>query len=63
MALQLSVQLDGYDLLFVETMQANQIDAIITDDSDFTTVNGIIVFTANETALTNTKQQGRLITR
>lgn len=63
MALQLSVQLDGYDLLFVETMPANQIDAIITDDRDFTTVNGITIFTANETALTNAKQLGRLITR
>jgi predicted nucleic acid-binding protein len=56
-------RLDGYDLFFLETMFSNNITNIITDDSDFLTVNGITVFTANYNAIQTAKAQGKLKVR
>jgi hypothetical protein len=44
-------EVDGYDYLLLEAMQAAGIAYIITDDLDYITVPGITVFTANPTAL------------
>lgn len=44
-------QVDGYDYLLLEAMAKVGITGIITDDIDFITVPGIIVFTGNPTAL------------
>jgi predicted nucleic acid-binding protein len=44
-------QVDGYDYLLLEAMAKFGITSIITDDVDFITVPGIMVFTANFTAL------------
>lgn len=55
--------LDGYDLLITETMTRANVNQVITDDGDFTTVQGLQVFTCNSNVLTAARQQGRLITR
>lgn len=52
--------LDGYDLFMVEAMNQQSITQIITDDSDFVTVPGITVFTANRTAIAAARQSGKL---
>lgn len=54
---------DGYDLFILETMKKNGVVQIITDDGDFTTVPGIIVFTANRNVLNAAQQQNKLLTR
>jgi predicted nucleic acid-binding protein len=56
-------RLDGYDLFLLEVMSANGITKIITDDSDFLTVKGITVFTANYNAIQTAKAQLKLLTR
>jgi predicted nucleic acid-binding protein len=54
---------DGYDLFLLETMATQGITQVITDDADFATVPGIVVFTANRTVLSAAKAQGQLIVR
>ena len=54
---------DGYDLLILEAMQNNNIEKIITDDGDYTTVPNIQVFTANRNVIIAARNQGKLITR
>ncbi len=39
--------LDPYDAVFLQTMSANKIDYIVTDDVDFQNVNSLILLTAN----------------
>lgn len=39
--------LDPYDAVFLQTMSANKIDYIVTDDIDFQNVNSLILLTAN----------------
>lgn len=56
-------KVDGYDLFILESMAANGIRQIITDDGDFTTVAGISVFTANHNVIAEAQKQGRLVTR
>ncbi len=59
-----SQALDGYDLLFMlEAMKKEGITQIITDDGDFSTVEGISVFTANSNIIRAAKTQDRLIIR
>jgi predicted nucleic acid-binding protein len=55
--------LDGYDLFVLEAMKAEGISQVITDDRDFTTVPGIIVFTANINIIKMAKSQGKLLAR
>jgi predicted nucleic acid-binding protein len=54
---------DGYDLFLLESMATQGINQVITDDADFATVPGIVVFTANRTVLSAAKAQGQLIVR
>lgn len=58
-----NVGLDGYDLFIIEAMQRNGINQIITDDGDYSTVSGIIVFTANQHLIEAARSANRLITR
>ena len=55
--------IDGYDAYILEAMINSGINQIITDDGDFATVAGIIVFTANDGVITAAKSQGKFITR
>jgi predicted nucleic acid-binding protein len=58
-----SQSLDGYDLFMAEGMKANSIHKIITDDGDFVSVPGIMVFTANQNMIKAAKAEGKLVTR
>ncbi|MEA5618475.1 hypothetical protein VB711_11600 [Cronbergia sp. UHCC 0137] len=55
--------LDGYDLFILEAMNKAGLKQIITDDSDYLTVPGIEVFTANNNAITAAKNQNKLLIR
>ena len=55
--------LDGYDVFFAETMSKAGVAQLITDDGDFSTVAGIVVFTANEGVINAAQQQAKLIKR
>jgi hypothetical protein len=50
-------KVDGYDIFMLECMQKHEIRNIITDDSDFATVSGIQVFTANRGMLAAARKQ------
>ena len=54
---------DAYDLFIIQTMKQNSITQIITDDGDFSTVSGLLVFTANRNVITAAKSQGKLLNR
>lgn len=56
-------KIDGYDLFILESMAAYKIDQVITDDSDYATVPGIRVFTANRNVINAAKNQGKLVVR
>jgi predicted nucleic acid-binding protein len=58
-----SQALDGYDLFMLEAMKKEGITQMITDDGDFSTIEGISVFTANSNIIRAAKTQDRLITR
>lgn len=55
-----SQEVDGYDALMLEAMQAAGISALISDDGDFATVPGIVIFTANRGVIRRARDQGRL---
>lgn len=55
--------LDCSDGLIAEFMKENQIDNIITDDSDFACTPGIKVFTANKNVLIAAKKLSKLESR
>ena len=52
--------LDGYDLLHLEAASKEGLNQILTDDIDSCTVPGITVFTANNTAISNARDQRKL---
>lgn len=54
---------DGYDLFLMQAARVAGITQILTDDSDYTTVAGITVFTSNRNAISAASQQGRLVRR
>ncbi len=56
-------KVDGYDLFILESMKANGIKQIITDDGDFCSVPGIRVFTANRNVISAAKSQKKLLSR
>lgn len=58
-----TTQVDGYDLLLLESMQRHGVVQVITDDGDFATVPGLQVFTANRTVLRTARVQGTLRAR
>ena len=55
-----SYKVDGYDALLLESMKANRVSKIITDDSDFGTVTGIDVYTCNQVLIEEARAQGKL---
>ena len=56
-------KLDGYDLLMIESILTNGINFVITDDSDFGTISGITVFTANWSLINAAQAQNKLVVR
>lgn len=44
-------RVDPYDAFFIQTMRMHQIDYVVTDDHDFTTIQKLILITANRKAL------------
>ena len=52
--------IDGYDLFLHEAMTKAKIAQILTDDSDFATVPGLLVFTSNPNVITSAQKQGKL---
>src|ERR1700682_4192651 len=52
--------LDGYDVFFLEAVKQKGCASILTDDSDFSAVAGISIFTSNLRVLAEAKQAGRL---
>ncbi len=56
-------KVDGYDLFILETMKSNNITKLVTDDGDFSTVQGIQVFTANRGVINAAEEQGKLLNR
>jgi predicted nucleic acid-binding protein len=54
---------DGYDLFLLETMKSHSITKVITDDSDYVTVPGIQVFTANPSVIKAAGSQSKLLSR
>jgi predicted nucleic acid-binding protein len=58
-----SQKIDGYDLFILESMKAHGIEQVITDDSDYATVPGIRVFTANLNVIKSARNQGKLLKR
>ncbi|MHB8165286.1 MAG: type II toxin-antitoxin system VapC family toxin [Sulfuricella sp.] len=57
------VGMDGHDVLAVQAMAQNGITQVITDDRDFLTVPGIVVFTANNGSIQTAQAAGKLLTR
>lgn len=53
--------LDGYDLMIHESMIQSGIKNIITDDGDFTSIDGINVFTLNRNVLSCAVTQNKLM--
>ncbi len=58
-----SERVDGYDLFILETMKNHNVTQIITDDSDFSTIPNVQVFTSNRNVLSSAKMQNKLLTR
>lgn len=58
-----SVGLDGYDLFMAEMALQNGITQIITDDGDYATVPGLIIFTANQNVIHAARSAEQLINR
>ena len=58
-----SQKIDGYDLFILESMKAHGIEQVITDDSDYATVPGIRVFTANSNVIKSARNHGKLLKR
>ncbi|NJM00303.1 MAG: hypothetical protein HC924_16585 [Synechococcaceae cyanobacterium SM2_3_2] len=55
--------LDGYDLIMLESMVQEGFSQVLTDDSDFASVPGIQLFTANNTVIAAAHTQNKLISR
>lgn len=53
--------LDGYDLMIYECMKNYEIKNIITDDGDYTSVDGINVFTLNANVLSAARNQKKIM--
>jgi predicted nucleic acid-binding protein len=58
-----SQPLDAYDLFLIEAAARTGTLQFITDDGDFATVPGIIVFTSNHHLIRTAQAQGRLVQR
>lgn len=56
-------KVDGYDALILNAINEANITNVITDDSDYASVEGIRVFTSNPTIIRLANQQGKLVPR
>lgn len=54
---------DGYDVFILQSMRKHGVAAILTDDSDFSSVPDITVFTCNETVIREATRQKKLVAR
>src|ERR1700739_571268 len=52
--------IDGYDLFLHEAMKKANIPQILTDDGDFATVPGLLVFTSNPNVISSAHKKGKL---
>lgn len=52
---------DAYDLLLIQGAIDKDVRKVITDDKDFVTVEGIVVYTANRTIIDLANSQGKLV--
>lgn len=50
--------LDGTDILMAQMIKHNDVSNVVTDDKDFLGIDGINVFTFNQAAINEAKQQG-----
>ena len=48
---------DGYDLFSINAIKAAGVTQVISDDGDFCTVPGIMMFTANQSAINAAQAQ------
>lgn len=55
--------LDGYDLFQADLMFAGGQNKMLSDDGDFATMDGIILFTANTRVIRAARAAGKLVTR
>lgn len=55
--------IDGVDAMLVADLRRDGLTGIITDDRDFGSVDGIVVFTANEKLLRSAADAGRTVRR
>lgn len=58
-----STSLDGYDLFMAEAALKAGVTQIITDDSDYATVHGLTVFTANRRVIQAAQTAGKVLAR
>jgi hypothetical protein len=58
-----SQMVDGYDLFLLESLSGRGGMHLLSNDSDFCTVPGITLFTANPAVITASRNQGKLISR
>lgn len=56
-------KVDGYDFFILEFMREKNIENIITDDGDFSTIPGIKVFTANINVIETARKQNKILRR
>lgn len=54
---------DGYDLFLLESLSGAGQTNVLSNDGDFCTVPGIVLFTANRLVVSAAKQQGKLLSR
>jgi hypothetical protein len=54
---------DGYDLFLLESLSGASQTNVLSNDGDFCSVPGIVLFTANRLVVSAAKQQGKLLSR
>lgn len=58
-----SMAIGPFDLILLESMRDAGLSQLLSDDSDFATVDGLMLFTANPVILNAAKAQGKLLLR
>jgi hypothetical protein len=58
-----ALPLDGYDLFIIQILRGANIFQVVSDDGDFSVVNGISLFTANQSVISAARSQGMLKVR
>jgi hypothetical protein len=55
--------LDGYDLFILQAAATGKIAQVLTDDGDYCTIPGILLFTANSNVIQTASAQGKVVVR